>query len=254
MVLIRELSLFIVILIFGCDQNLIGQIPGNTANRACNNELLSEDFGATVPMGWEGDWMLTAPPLSEGWILQSGASPDAPNTGANGPFSGTHFAYMETNGPAPVNSTFKINTPAITLTQENPTIRFRVLMHGSGIGQLKVNVLSGPGFGVSETVLTLTGEQHASSDTSNWEEAFIDIRKYSRQTVKVEFEGMKTNNGLGDIAIDLVQVCSETIVPTIGEWGLIVLGLILMIFGIISFPAARRASPVFSAKRFSDIG
>ncbi len=220
----------------------IAQIPMNVDNRPCINSLLSEDFGATVPAGWEGDWMLLNPPLVEGWNLVMGPTPNAPATGANGAASGTYYAYMETSGPAPIGSIFKINTPAINLFDTNETIRFRVLMHGSGIGSLKVNVLSGPGFATSETVLTLTGPQDPSSAVANWDEAFIDIRQYDNESVKIEFEGMKGANRLGDIAIDLVEVCSEPIVPTMGEWAIICLGLIMMILGVLSVQSTRSYS------------
>ena len=239
---VRPTYLLIICLFIGIFSISDAQIPMNTDERFCSNEELSEDFGAIVPAGWEGDWMIALPPLTEGWILQSGASPDAPATGADGAFSGSYYAYMETNGPAPTNSVFKINTPPIPLTDVNPTIRFRVLMHGSGIGSLKVNVLSGPGFTSSETVLTLNGEQHSSSAVSNWDEAFIDIRQYARQSIKVEFEGMKLLDNQGDIAIDLVQVCSEPRVPTLGQWSLLILGLILMIFGVASVKIKQRAT------------
>lgn len=220
----------------------LAQIPMNNADRFCFNELLTEDFGATIPVGWEGDFMITPPPFTEGWILQTGPSPDAPSTGADGAFSGSHYVYMETNGLAPTNSTFSINTPPIVLTDVNTTIRFRVLMHGSGIGQLKVNVLSGPGFTTSENVLTIVGEQHNSSAISNWDEAFIDVRQYSKETIKVEFEGMKMINNQGDIAIDLVQVCSEPRVPTMGEWGVICLGLFFLIFGVVALRTSQNRS------------
>lgn len=216
------------------------QIPMNNSDRFCFNELLTEDFGASVPTDWEGDFMVTPPPFVEGWILQTGPSPDAPSTGADGAFSGSHYIYMETNGLAPTNSTFSINTPAIALTDVNATIRFRVLMHGSGIGALKVNVLSGAGFTTSDNVLTLVGEQHASSAISNWDEVFIDIRQYAMETIKVEFEGMKLLNNQGDIAIDLVQVCSEPRVPTMGEWGVICLGLLFLIFGTVAVGSKKR--------------
>ena len=121
-------------------------------------------------------------------------------------------------------------------------------MNGSDIGSLKVNVLSGPGFATTETVLTLSGAQHPSSSVDNWEEAFIDIRQYAKQTIKVEFEGMKMLTNQGDIAIDLVEVCSEPRVPTMGEWGLIILGLILMIFGIV---AVRSKSFVLNTQRIN---
>jgi len=238
------ISLATLITFLGLSHVVTGQIPMNDNDRFCFNQLLSEDFGAAIPMGWEGDWMIISPPLTEGWILQSGPSPDAPNTGADGPFSGTHFAYMETNGPAPINSVFKINTPPISLTDVNAVIKFRVLMHGSGIGSLKVNVLSGSGFANSETVLTLTGAQHTSSDVSNWDEAFIDIRQYEKQTIKVEFEGMKMTNNLGDIAIDLVEVCTEPRVPTMGQWGTISLCFLIMIFSVVAFK--QQETSVFS--------
>lgn len=225
--------LLITLILLSCGLSQ-AQIPMNQYERFCFNELLTEDFGATIPTDWEGDWMVAPMPFTEGWILQSGASPDAPSTGADGAFSGSHYVYLETNGPAPTNSTYSINTPPITLTDVNPTIRFRVLMHGSGIGSLKVNVLSGAGFATSENVLTITGEQHSSSNVDNWDEAFIDIREYRGETIKVEFEGMKTINNQGDIAIDLVQVCSEPRVPTMGQWGIICLTLLFLIFGAIS--------------------
>jgi hypothetical protein len=110
-------------------------------------------------------------------------------------------------------------------------------MHGSSIGHLKVNVLSGVGFTNTETVLTISGEQHSSSDISHWEEAFIDISQYEGQVVKIEFEGMKMTDGFGDIAIDLVQVCSENFiftVPTLSQWGAICLGMLIMIFGAVT--------------------
>ena len=120
------------------------QIPGNDLEIPCVNELLSEDFSAAVPDGWEGDWMLLAPPLREGWYVQTGPSPGVPGTGADSAFSGSHYIYFESSGPAPVNSVFSINTPSISLFDVNTSIRFRVLMHGTNIGSLKVNVLSGP--------------------------------------------------------------------------------------------------------------
>lgn len=213
------------------------QVPTNTESRPCVNNLLEEDFSATTPVGWEGDFMLVMPPLQEGWILQSGASPDAPSTGADGAASGDYYLYLETNGPSPTMSVNTINTPAIELTDVHPSLRFNVLMNGTGIGHLKVNVLSGPGFGTSENVLTLTGPQHASSDVSNWEEAFVSLSQYEGQTIKVAFEGMKLTNNQGDIAIDLVQVCSEVFVPTLGEWAIICLGLMLLILGIVRIRA-----------------
>lgn len=236
---IRPKCIFSVIISCLIATSSMAQIPMNGNNRFCFNELLTEDFGSTVPTGWEGDFMITPPPFTEGWILESGPSPDAPSTGADGPFSGSHYIYMETNGLAPTNSTFSINTPPVVLTDVNTTIRFRVLMHGSGIGELRVNVLSGAGFATSENVLTLVGEQHSSSAVSNWDEVFIDVRQYSKETIKVEFEGMKMLNNQGDIAIDLVQVCSEPRVPTMGQWGVICLGLIFLIFGVLSIYSFR---------------
>ena len=219
-------------------QGLFAQIPSNVRGAPCVNELLVEDFSSTVPIGWEGDWMLLDPPLVEGWNLTMGPTTGTPGTGADGPFSGTHFAYMETSGPAPINSVFKINTPPIEIFDVLTSIRFRVLMHGSGVGSLRVNVLSGPGFTTVENVLEITGEQHATSGVGEWQEAFIDIRSYDSGLIKVEFEGMKGSNGLGDIAIDLVEVCSEPIVPTLGEWGVICLALLVLILGVVGIQAS----------------
>lgn len=232
---LRTCSLLITVcayIIFG--HQVFSQIPSNVRGAPCVNPMITEDFSDVVPDGWEGDWMTLAPPLVEGWNLISGPTPDAPLTGANGAFSGSFYAYMETSGPAGMNSIFAINTPAIPLFDVNTSIRFRVLMHGAAIGSLKVNVLSGPGFTNSDNVLTLTGAQHSSSDVSNWEEAFIDISQYDGQSIKVEFEGMKLLTGQGDIAIDLIEICSEPRIPTLGEWGIIVLLQLLLIFGVVA--------------------
>ena len=91
------------------------QIPGNVNNLPCGIQLLEEEFGINVPTGWEGQWMVGGPLLTEGWILQTGPSPSTPITGANGAHSGAYYAYLETNGPAPPNSAYKINTPPILL-------------------------------------------------------------------------------------------------------------------------------------------
>ena len=230
--MVRKLTCIISLIVTAVA--ISAQIPSNTRGAICVNELLYEDFDGTVPDGWEGDWMLLAPPFREGWHVQSGPSPDVPGTGADTAFSGSHYIYFESSGPAPVNSTFAIQTPPISLTDVNTSIRFRVLMHGGDIGMLNVNVLSGPGFTTSETVMTIVGEQHSSSAFENWEEAFVDIREYDKQPIRVEFEGMKMSTNQGDIAIDLVQVCSEPRVPTMSEWGLIILSLVLMIFCVVS--------------------
>jgi len=210
------------------------QIPTNTADRACVNNLLEEDFSAIIPTAWVGDFMVAPSPLTEGWILQSGPSPDAPSTGADGAASGDYYVYLETNGPAPTMSTYTITTPEIQLTDAQHSLRFNVLMNGSDIGQLNIKVLSGVGFATSETVLTLTGAQHASSAVSNWEEAFVDLSQYEGQAVQIAFEGMKLTTNQGDIAIDLVQVCSEAAVPTMGQWGIICLSLLFLIVGIVA--------------------
>ena len=149
----RMKAVFLVLFLISLSEMMMGQIPSNTRGATCVNELLVEDFSGTVPDGWEGDWMLLDPPLREGWHVQSGPSPDAPGTGADTAFSGAHYIYFESSGPAPVNSVFSVNTPPISLFDVNTSIRFKVLMHGDDIGSLKVNVLSGPGFANSETVL-----------------------------------------------------------------------------------------------------
>jgi len=225
--------------LMGLGTLLCAQIPTNTANIACVNTLLEEDFTADIPTGWVGDFVVSPDPLSEGWILQSGPSPDAPSTGADGAASGQYYVYLETNGPAPTMSTYTITTPEIQVTGANPSLRFNVLMNGSDIGQLRVDVLSGPGFATTETVLTLVGAQHTSSAVSNWTEAFIDLSQFEGQAIMIAFEGMKLTTNQGDIAIDLVQVCSEVGIPTMGEWGIICLGLLFLIVGIVALSSRR---------------
>lgn len=214
----------------------MAQIPSNDSDRPCALGVYTEDFGPDIPAGWEGDFMLLSPPLEEGWILRSGPTPTE-ETGPDGAFMGDYYLHLEASGPAGLNSSFAVRSGVIDLSHVQevaPNVRFRVHMFGADIGTLKLNILSGPAFGISEEVMTVTGEQHTSGDVSNWQEAFIDLAQYEGQRIRLEFVGVKGSmGGLGDIAIDYIQVCTDPRVPTLGQWGLIVLALIFLIVGVI---------------------
>ncbi len=221
------------------------QIPGNDDNLPCVNQVFLEDFSSEVPLGWEGDFMLLEPPLAEGWILQSGPTPTT-NTGPDVAFSGDYYLYLETSGPAGTGEKYTVSTSSIDLTaiqEVSPTVRFRVLMYGENMGSLFLNVLSGPGFTNRENVLTISGQQHNSGDVSNWEEAFVNIGQYEGEVIRLEFVGMKGNGSRGDIAIDLLQVCTDPRIPTLGEWGMIILSLSFLIIGVV-FIRQRRGSMI----------
>ena len=200
------------------------QVSPPNPDRPCSFEIYSEGFSSVVPTGWTGDFDITGPIL-EGWILTPTSTPTS-DTGPDAPFEGSHYVYLETSGPAPDNAIFQITSPLITVPSNTSGLFFRLLMHGDETGMLTVNILDG----ATTTLLTVIGEQHSDGSTDNWEEVFVELSSFADTDVQFQFVGMKSIGDMGDIAIDDIRVCSiPDPIPTIGQWGLIILILIMFI-------------------------
>jgi len=206
----------------------------NLKAQTCDSILLAESFGAAQPVGWTGDFNMLGGGLAEGWLTATGPS-ITPGTGPQAPFAGTHYGYMESSGPAGVNSTYSIQTPSIDVPADGQVqLNLSYLMYGSDIGSFNIEVLQGA---IKDTIFRRTGQQHTDGAVTSWEAISADLSAYAGTSIQLQFTGMKMVSGLGDIAIDEVQVCYTqpvTTVPTLGEWAIIVLGMLMLIVGLVA--------------------
>ncbi len=195
----------------------------------CDQLLLSESFTAAQPSGWTGDFNTSV--LVEGWLTESGPTM-TPLTGPEGAFMGTHYLYMETSGPAPVNASFSVSTPSISIPGTGTTtLSLAYLMYGADMGTFLIVINSGT---ATDTIFTRSGQQHADGSIDSWEEITLSLNDYKNASIAITFIGMKNISGLSDMAIDEVQVChiNQTI-PTLGQWGVIILLLLLLSIAIV---------------------
>jgi len=187
---------------------------------------------AIPPVGWTGDFNMLSGTLVEGWYTTTGPTETA-MTGPDVPADGTHFAYMESSGPAPSNSTFSIQTPLVSIPIVGTTaLNLSFLMYGSDIGSLTIEVLQGPS---TDVIFARSGPQHPDGSLSSWEEISLDLTDYAGTSARIQFTGMKQINNLADIGLDEIVVChTPARVPTLGTWALISLALCLTTFAVVS--------------------
>ena len=171
----------------------------------CEAILYEEGFTMDVPpTGWTGDFSTTPAPLIEGWYTTSGPTTTMA-TGPEVPAAGTHFAYMESSGPAPSNSTFRIQTPIVSIPTDGTTaLSLSFLMFGSDIGSFEIQVLDGNSI---DPIFMRSGEQHSDGTLGSWEAISLDLSAYAGSDIQIQFQGMKLISGLGDIGIDEIIFC-----------------------------------------------
>ncbi len=219
---------YILVLLFSSLQ-LTGQISSSPQYRECGSFVFSESFSSTVPDGWTGDFDSPPGVFLEGWILNSDST-ETQMTGPEMAFDGDYYLYLETSGPAPINSTYQVTSPMISLsTSGEKGLYFHTLMYGDETGSLTINAITSAG---TDQLLVINGEQHSDGSQSNWEEVFVDLSGYNGQDIQIQFVGMKATGNMGDIAIDTIQICELRSIPTLNQWGLIILGLTLSILSI----------------------
>ncbi|MFT6808301.1 MAG: hypothetical protein ACJA01_001525 [Saprospiraceae bacterium] len=213
-----------------------GQISQVPDDFICDVPSFSESFENGIPAGWIGlesdSAKLSA--FNEGWVIDQGAT-FTPNTGPSAAQDGTFYIYCDGSGPISRSDTASLLSPIInTGASRSPALQFYVNMHGQS-GSLIVNVLEG---GNKTQVLgpisaAIPGGLHLASV---WEEVFIDLSAYQAKDIQIEFATIKpAGSNAGDIAIDNIRICNSTnAVPTLSEWAIMVLMLIILIVGIVS--------------------
>ncbi len=140
---------------------------------------------------------------------------------------------MESSGPAPTNAIFSIRTPIIEVpTSGSTSLHLAYLMYGSDVGSFAVEVIKDA---IIDTIFKRDGGQHLDGSLSSWEDISLGLNSYTGASIQLQFSGMKLITGLGDIAIDNVQVCHLaspiTPIPTMGFCALIGMGIVILIIG-----------------------
>lgn len=183
----------------------------------------------TIPTGWTGD-IDEANLLDTAWVVANGPTSTG-NTGPNAANSGSQYIYFKSGSPAGTNAMSDLVSPSITISGTNPTLSFALFMYGSDIGMLDVSITHSGGTSTLQTYSTQI--QTAKSDL--WSIQTIDLSAYSGQSVQIMFRAQKMTVGLGDIGIDSISVYSLTAsqpIPTLGQWGLILLSLMILILTV----------------------
>lgn len=215
------------------------------------NVIFEEGFNTTMAnmsvMGWTGDFDMNTL-FNEGWTIANGPSTashvnPSDATGPSGPQEGSQYLYYESSGPAAVNAEGTITSPMISIpTDHTASLSFYIFMHGADVNAFDLNVLSG---GAEDEVVSYMGERQTSK-TDKWEEVIVDLSSYAGQDIQLQFRAQKNIGGLGDVAIDNVQVTATAIpepIPTLGEWGIMLLGLSLLIMTIVHAQSQLKAEP-----------
>ena len=207
------------------------QIAPAPAGYACEVNLLSENFESGIPADWVVVTEDYTGPLQnyaaglEGWFVQSGPTSTS-NTGPTSAFEGNFYLYCEGSGPVNKAEKVTLTSPVIDLALSKIySLSFYLNMYGPSTSLL-VNVIEG---GVKTQVLNpIVGN---SQGLDVWEQIYVDLTAYQRKSIQLQFEAIKPQPGNdGDIAIDNVKICASiATIPTLSEWGLISLMLILLI-------------------------
>ncbi len=169
-----------------------------------------EDFDG-LPAGLTGNlgncWVAASsrPNIANPYIFKTnkGYTP-TPNTGPSGD-AGTGrgtYAYIESLGSyssdmATLTTISTVDVSNIT----NPELRFAYHMYGALTSSLKVEVDNGNGW---TTIRTISGQQQTSS-TAPWAKAIVPLGSYGNR-FKLRFQSQKGAVGVGDIAVDNIEI------------------------------------------------
>lgn len=174
------------------------------------------------------------------WILTNQATPTN-KTGPDTAQSGSYYAYFEhTCGldPCIPNDTLVMISPEINLSGTNSQLSFWYLLNGAATpvpSKLTVSVLS-DNLATRDIVWgPIDNGLHPDSTHSSWQEKTINLSAYDGETIRIEFTG-NIGQGIssrGDIGIDNFTIKTDLTIaqpiPTLSEWSLLVLGLLLLI-------------------------
>jgi hypothetical protein len=169
-----------------------------------------EDFDG-LPAGLSGNlgncWIAASsrPNISNPYIFKTnkGSTPSA-NTGPSGD-AGTGrgtYVYIESVGSYGFDMATLTTLNDVDVTSVvNPELRFSYHMYGAQTSSLKVQVNSGNGW---TTLRTISGQQH-SSIFAPWTKTIVPLSGHGNR-FKLRFQSQKGAVGVGDIAIDNIEI------------------------------------------------
>jgi len=234
-------SLPLVFFLFLLQHALSAQIAPAPDGFSCDQIIYAESFESGVPAGWTDlgvDQYKSGASFNEGWVIDRDTT-FTTGTGPDGAQDGDFYAYCDGSGPVGRNSEARMLSPLIDIPDVNaPVLTFYLNMYGQS-GSFRLNVI--PAGGSATTVVpTVNGDVPGGIHGPDvWELIYLDMSAFINQSVQLEFMTNKPSSvNIGDISIDNVTICSSpNTVPTLGEWGIIALFLLLSIFGLVGLRA-----------------
>jgi len=174
----------------------------------------AEDFetfiGNSNASGLENGWETTPTNTTSQyrWNPYLGNTPSS-NTGPTvdntlGTSSGMYMYTEASNGSS--GDAAELLTPCIDLTSPGgvPLLDFAYHMHGSNMGQLRVDIFAG-GTWTNDITTVIFGEQQT-TQTAAYLNRQVSLSAYQGQVVRLRFRGLRGNGFRSDIAIDDVNI------------------------------------------------
>ena len=133
------------------------------------------------------------------WTVRDGSTPTS-STGPSAAYSGTQYAYAESNG-ASSGDEAELISPVLDLSSlTSPSLSFFYFMYGADMGSLSVDTYDGTTW--TNDVWTIAGEQQTSS-TDPWIKVYVDL---PATTTQVRFRAVRGAGTHADIAVDEVAI------------------------------------------------
>ncbi len=232
-------AIFIGILTMVLAYSCIAQISPTPSNFVCDEIIFNESFEGGIPVGWNGvalDAYKSGTSFNQGWVIDRDTT-FTPDVGPNGAQDGDFYVYCDGSGPIGRGSIASMTTPLISIPDVNaPALTFYLNMHGQS-GSFMVNIIDGAT--KTQVIAPVDGDVLGGIHMADeWEPIYVDLSAYKNKDIQIEFGATKpsaptTGSKEGDISVDNIVICSSVpTIPTLGQWGLILLSLLVLIIGI----------------------
>ena len=233
-------NIFIGILTTFMSYACIAQISPAPGDFTCDVTIFSESFEGGIPVGWSDvalDAFKLGTSFNEGWVIDRDTT-FTPNVGPNGAQDGDFYIYCDGSGPIGRGTVATMTTPLISIPNVNvPVLTFYLNMHGQS-GAFMVSIIDGTT--KTQVLAPVDGDVPDGIHTADeWELIYIDLSDYMNKDIQIEFGATKpkiptTGPIEGDISVDNVLICSSVVtIPTLGQWSLILLALLVLIIGAV---------------------